>query len=126
MTLLSNGRAEIIAGRGAYIESFALFGDDMADYDALFAEKLALLIKLNESERVTWQGRFRTALNDAQISPRPTAKLPIWLGAGGNPETMLCAADFGAAGDPGEYLEAAGRLRRSDRRLPPAPRRKRP
>jgi alkanesulfonate monooxygenase SsuD/methylene tetrahydromethanopterin reductase-like flavin-dependent oxidoreductase (luciferase family) len=93
--LLSNGRAEIIAGRGAYIESFALFGEDMADYDALFAEKLALLVKLNESERVTWQGRFRTALNDAQISPRPTAKLPIWLGAGGNPETMLCAADFG-------------------------------
>ena len=93
--LLSGGRAEIIAGRGAYIESFALFGADMADYDALFAEKLDLLLALNESERVTWQGRFRTALDDAQISPRPVGKLPIWLGAGGNPETMLRAADLG-------------------------------
>ncbi len=93
--LVSGGRAEIIAGRGAYIESFALFGADMADYDALFAEKLDLLVKLNERERVTWQGRFRTALDDAQISPRPLAKLPIWLGAGGNPQTMLHAAELG-------------------------------
>ena len=93
--LVSGGRAEIVAGRGAYIESFALFGADMADYDALFAEKLDLLVKLNESERVTWQGRFRTALDDAQISPRPTAKLPVWLGAGGNPQTMLHAAELG-------------------------------
>ena len=93
--LVSGGRAEIIAGRGAYIESFALFGADMADYDALFAEKLDLLVKLNERERVTWQGRFRTALDDTQISPRPLAKLPIWLGAGGNPQTMLHAAELG-------------------------------
>jgi len=93
--LLSGGRAEIIAGRGAYIESFALFGEDMADYDALFAEKLDLLLKLNERERVTWQGRFRPPLNDSQISPQPLAKLPIWLGAGGNPETMLSAAEIG-------------------------------
>jgi alkanesulfonate monooxygenase SsuD/methylene tetrahydromethanopterin reductase-like flavin-dependent oxidoreductase (luciferase family) len=93
--LVSAGRAEIIAGRGAYIESFALFGADMTDYDALFAEKLDLLVKLNERERVTWQGRFRTALDDAQISPRPLAKLPIWLGAGGNPQTMLHAAELG-------------------------------
>lgn len=95
VALISNGRAEIIAGRGAYIESFALFGADMADYDALFAEKLNLLIKLNGSERVTWQGRFRPPLNDSQISPQPVGKLPIWLGAGGNPETMLHAADLG-------------------------------
>ena len=93
--LLSGGRAELIAGRGAYIESFALFGEDMADYDALFAEKLDLLLALNKSERITWQGRFRRPLSDAQISPRPLAKLPIWLGAGGNPETMLRAADLG-------------------------------
>jgi probable LLM family oxidoreductase len=93
--LVSGGRAEIIAGRGAYIESFALFGEDMADYDALFAEKLDLLLKLNESERVTWQGRFRPAINDSQISPQPAGKLPIWLGAGGNPETMLRAGDLG-------------------------------
>jgi probable LLM family oxidoreductase len=93
--LVAGGRAEIIAGRGAYIESFALFGEDMTDYDALFAEKLDLLLKLNESERVTWQGRFRPALNDSQISPQPARKLPIWLGAGGNPETMLRAGDLG-------------------------------
>jgi alkanesulfonate monooxygenase SsuD/methylene tetrahydromethanopterin reductase-like flavin-dependent oxidoreductase (luciferase family) len=93
--LVSGGRAEIIAGRGAYIESFALFGDDIANYDALFAEKLALLVKLNKSERVTWEGRFRPPMNDSQISPRPLAKLPIWLGAGGNPKTMLHAADLG-------------------------------
>ncbi len=64
--LLSGGRAEIIAGRGAYIESFALFGDDFANYDALFAEKLDLLLKLNESERVTWQGRFRAPLSNSR------------------------------------------------------------
>ncbi len=93
--LISDGRAEIIAGRGAYIESFALFGADMADYDTLFSEKLDLLIRLNGSERVTWQGRFRSPLNNSQISPQPTAKLPIWLGAGGNPDTMLSAADLG-------------------------------
>lgn len=93
--LISAGRAEIIAGRGAYIESFALFGEDMANYDALFAEKLDLLVALNESERVTWHGRFRSPLNDASISPRPPAQLPIWLGAGGNPQTMMHAADLG-------------------------------
>jgi len=93
--LISAGRAEIIAGRGAYIESFTLFGEDMANYDALFAEKLELLIALNKGARVTWQGRFRPPLNDAQISPRPLAELPIWLGAGGNPQTMLHAAELG-------------------------------
>jgi probable LLM family oxidoreductase len=93
--LLSNGRAELIAGRGAYIESFALFGDELADYDALFAEKLDLLLKLNGSERVTWQGRFRPPLSNSQISPRPVGKLPIWLGVGGNPESALRAGDLG-------------------------------
>lgn len=93
--LVSGGRAEIIAGRGAYIESFALFGEDLADYDALFAEKLDLLLKLNHGECVTWQGRFRPPLSDAQISPQPVGKLPIWLGAGGNPETMLRAGELG-------------------------------
>jgi probable LLM family oxidoreductase len=93
--LLSNGRAELIAGRGAYIESFALFGDHLTDYDALFAEKLDLLLKLNDNERVTWQGRFRTPLSNSQISPRPVGKLPIWLGVGGNPESALRAGDLG-------------------------------
>jgi alkanesulfonate monooxygenase SsuD/methylene tetrahydromethanopterin reductase-like flavin-dependent oxidoreductase (luciferase family) len=93
--LLSGGRAEMIAGRGAYIESFSLFGDDFADYDALFAEKLDLLLKLGESERVTWNGRFRPSLKNSQISPRPADKLPVWLGVGGNPESALRAADLG-------------------------------
>jgi len=94
--LVSGGRAELIAGRGAFIESFPLFGHDLADYDALFAEKLDLLLKLNASERVTWQGRFRSALADAAISPRPLqTELPIWLGVGGNPESALRAARLG-------------------------------
>lgn len=93
--LLSGGRAEVIAGRGAYIESFPLFGDDIADYDALFAEKLDLLLKLNDSERVTWEGHFRPPLSNSEISPRPVGKLPIWLGVGGNPESALRAGDLG-------------------------------
>ncbi|MGA2795294.1 MAG: LLM class flavin-dependent oxidoreductase [Roseiarcus sp.] len=93
--LLSGGRAEMIAGRGAYIESFPLFGDDIADYDALFAEKLDLFLKLSASERVTWQGRFRPPLCNSEISPRPVGKLPIWLGVGGNPASALRAGDLG-------------------------------
>jgi probable LLM family oxidoreductase len=93
--LLSGGRAELIAGRGAYLESFPLFGADMADYDALFAEKLELLLKLDHSERVDWDGRFRPALHDAEISPRPIERLPIWLGVGGNPDSALRAATQG-------------------------------
>ena len=93
--LLSGGRAGLIAGRGAYIESFSLFGDDFANYDALFAEKLDLLLKLSDSERVTWNGRFRPSLSNSQISPRPASKLPIWLGVGGNPESALRAGELG-------------------------------
>ena len=93
--LLSNGRAEITAGRGAFTESFPLFGDDIADYDALFAEKLDLLVKLNRAPRITWEGRFRPALKDAEISPRPVDTLSIWIGVGGNPESALRAGDYG-------------------------------
>jgi len=94
--VVSGGRAEIIVGRGAFVESFPLFGFDLADYDALFAEKLDLLIKLNAASRVTWQGRFRPPLNDAEVSPRPVqAELPIWAGTGGNPESAANAARLG-------------------------------
>ena len=93
--LVSNGRAELIAGRGAYIKSFSLFGDDFANCDELFSEKLNLLLKLNDRERVSWNGRFRPALNNSQISPRPAGKLPIWLGVGGNPESALRAGELG-------------------------------
>ena len=116
---------ELIAGRGAYIESFALFGADMADYDALFAEKLDLLLKLNERERVTWQGRFRPPLHNAEISPQPVAKLPIWLGVGGNPESDAARWRARPARDPGKHLAAARQLRRADRGLSAASRRAR-
>src|SRR5262249_31075078 len=77
--LISDGRAEIMAGRGIFTESFPLFGYDLAEQDALFADKLGLLLKLNVAERVTWQGRFRSALNDAPIPPRPERPLSIWI-----------------------------------------------
>ncbi len=93
--VLSGGRTEMIAGRGAYLESFPLFGADVADYDALFAEKLDLLLKLNAGKHVNWEGRFRPPLHNAEISPRPVGKLPIWLGVGGNPESALRAAAQG-------------------------------
>src|SRR5690348_17224410 len=93
--LLSGGRAEIIAGRGAYLESFPLFGADMEQYDALFAEKLDLLLRLNQSERITWDGRFRSRLQEAEISPRPLDRLPIWLGVGGTAESVRRAAAHG-------------------------------
>jgi probable LLM family oxidoreductase len=94
--LLSGGRAEIIAGRGVFTESFPLFGYDLAEQDALFAEKLDLLLKLNAAERVTWQGRFRSALNDAEIPPRPVhGQLPIWIGIGGTRESAARAGTLG-------------------------------
>jgi probable LLM family oxidoreductase len=96
LDLVSGGRAEITVGRGAFVESFPLFGYDVADYDELFAEKLDLLMKLNAAERVTWQGKFRAPLEDAEISPRPAnGKLPIWLGVGGTPESAIRAGKLG-------------------------------
>jgi alkanesulfonate monooxygenase SsuD/methylene tetrahydromethanopterin reductase-like flavin-dependent oxidoreductase (luciferase family) len=94
--LLSGGRAEVIAGRGVFTESFPLFGYDLADQDELFAEKLDLLLQLNAAERVTWQGRFRPALRDAPIPPRPLqAQLPIWVGTGGTKNSVVRAATLG-------------------------------
>jgi len=93
--LLSGGRAELIAGRGAYVESFPLFGAAIDDYDALFAEKLELLLQIDRGTRVTWEGRFRPALKDAEISPRPLKHLPIWLGVGGTADSARRAADHG-------------------------------
>jgi alkanesulfonate monooxygenase SsuD/methylene tetrahydromethanopterin reductase-like flavin-dependent oxidoreductase (luciferase family) len=94
--LISGGRAEIIAGRGIFTESFPLFGYDLADYDDLFAEKLALLMQLNAAERVTWQGRFRPPLKDAPIPPRPAQnRLPIWVGTGGTSSSVARAGALG-------------------------------
>lgn len=94
--LISNGRAEIIAGRGIFTESFPLFGYDLADYDELFKEKLELLMKLNNEERVTWRGRFRPSLNDAPVPPRPAQRcLPIWIGTGGTQSSIERAGVLG-------------------------------
>ncbi len=94
--LLSGGRAEIIAGRGSFIESFPLFGNDMKDYNTLFSEKLELLMQLNKSEKVTWQGKHRAAINNRGVYPRPhQAELPIWVAVGGTPESVVRAASHG-------------------------------
>jgi len=94
--LLSDGRAEIMAGRGSFIESFPLFGYDLDDYDELFAEKLELLIKLNESEKTSWKGKHRPSFNNLGIYPRPYQKnLPIWVAVGGTPESVVRAASYG-------------------------------
>ena len=94
--LLSKGRAEIMAGRGSFIESFPLFGNDLKDYDALFAEKLELLMKLNKSERISWQGKFRPSIDNRGVYPRPyQEELPIWIAIGGTPESVVRAAKFG-------------------------------
>ena len=96
LDLLSSGRAEIMAGRGSFIESFPLFGYDLTDYDELFAEKLELLLRLRDSVRVTWSGKHRTPLDDAGVYPRPLQDpLPVWLAVGGNPESAVRAGVLG-------------------------------
>lgn len=96
LDLVSNGRAEMVVGRGSFTESFPLFGLDFNDYDALFAEKLELLLKLRAEERVTWSGKFRPALRDQAVHPRPIqAEIPIWLGVGGTPESFERAGLLG-------------------------------
>src|SRR5687767_8698275 len=96
LDLLSDGRAEIMAGRGSFIESFPLFGYDLKDYDELFTEKVELLILLNNNEKVTWKGKFREPINNIGIYPRPVQKkLPIWVAVGGTPASVLRAAKLG-------------------------------
>ncbi len=94
--LLSDGRAEIMAGRCSFIESFPLFGYDLEDYDDLFSEKLDLLLKINESEKVNWKGKFRAPIHDLGVYPRALQnKLPIWIAVGGTPESVIRAANLG-------------------------------
>lgn len=96
LDLISNGRAEIMAGRGSFIESFPLFGYDLRDYDSLFAEKLELLLRLREAETITWSGRHRPALSNLGVYPRPVQeKLPIWVAVGGTPESVIRTANLG-------------------------------
>ena len=94
--LISGGRAEITAGRGAYTESYPLFGYDLGDYDELFEEKLDLLLQLNRHERVTWSGRHRSPLVDAGVYPRPVQpELPVWIAVGGTPASVVRAGRNG-------------------------------
>lgn len=96
LDLLSNGRAEIMAGRGSFIESFPLFGYDLQAYNDLFDEKLKLLAQLRENERITWAGQFRPPLTDLGVYPRPVQdRLPIWVAVGGTPESVVRAASLG-------------------------------
>lgn len=109
--LLSDGRAEIIAGRGAFVESFSLFGYDLDDYEQLFSEKIELLLKLGDNENISWNGKYRTPLNHAEIAPRPVQqKLPVWIGVGGTPESAARAGRLGTGmslailgGDPAQF-----------------------
>ncbi|MGB1377260.1 MAG: LLM class flavin-dependent oxidoreductase, partial [Miltoncostaeaceae bacterium] len=94
--LISQGRAEVMAGRGSFIESFPLFGYDLADYQDLFLEKLDLLLQLRQEDVVTWQGRHRPAINGRPVHPRPQQQLlPVWIAVGGTPQSVVNAAARG-------------------------------
>jgi probable LLM family oxidoreductase len=96
LDLLSHGRAEMVVGRGSFIESFPLFGLQLEDYDSLFAEKLDLLMKIRENEHVHWSGKHRAALTGQGVYPRPVQNpLPIWLGVGGTPQSFVRAGELG-------------------------------
>jgi probable LLM family oxidoreductase len=96
LDLVSSGRAELLVGRGSFIESFPLFGYSLADYDELFSEKLDLLLAIRDNERVSWSGKHRPPLQDQPIFPRPEQDpLPIWVGVGGTPESIVRAASRG-------------------------------
>jgi len=122
--LLSGGRAEIMAGRGSFIESYPLFGYNLEDYDALFAEKLALLLELSDHERVTWAGKHRPALQDLGIYPRPEqARIPVWIAVGGTPQSAVRAGALGLpmalaiiGGMPERFTSLVGLYREGARR----------
>ncbi|NWQ42863.1 LLM class flavin-dependent oxidoreductase [Bacillus sp. EB106-08-02-XG196] len=121
LDLLSDGRAEILAGRGAFIESFPLFGYSTNDYDELFTEHMELLLQLNKNERVTWSGDFRSPLRNVEISPRPIQEhIPIWIGVGGTPDSAIRAGKFGVGmalailgGDPLRFKHLVDLYRKS-------------
>lgn len=96
LDLISDGRAEIVAGRGSSIEAYPLFGYDLNDYDALFEEKLDLLLKIRDNEVINWKGKFRPAIHNLSVYPRPKQeKMPIWRGVGGSPESFVRAGKLG-------------------------------
>ena len=96
LDLISNGRAEIVAGRGSFTEAFPLFGLDFNDYDDLYAEKLDLLLRIRDENKVTWSGKFRPPLENQTVYPRPLQeKLPVWVGVGGTPASFVRAGTLG-------------------------------
>lgn len=112
LDLLSGGRAEIMAGRGSFIESFPLFGYDLNDYHELFVEKLELLMRINDGEHVSWDGQFRAGINGLGVYPRPLQdKLPIWIAVGGTPQSAVRAGKLNLpmtiailGGKPSQFL----------------------
>jgi probable LLM family oxidoreductase len=124
LDLLSGGRAEIMAGRGSFIESFPLFGYDLDDYDELFSEKLELLLALRASERVTWSGCHRPALDGLPVYPRPVQDpLPVWVAVGGTPQSVVRAGVLGLpmalaiiGGEPERFVPLADLYREAARR----------
>ena len=122
--LLSNGRAEIMAGRGSFIESYPLFGYDLENYDELFQEKLEMLLRIRESVRVTWSGRHTQSLNNLGVYPRPVQNpLPIWIAVGGTPQSVVRAGRLGLplaiaiiGGAPERFVQFADLYRQSAER----------
>jgi probable LLM family oxidoreductase len=124
LDLVSEGRAEMVVGRGSSIEAFPLFGYDLNDYDALFAEKLDLLLNVRANEHVTWSGEFRPSLSGQGVYPRPVQDpLPIWLGVGGTPHSFARAGVLGLplmvaiiGGDPERFRPLVDLYREAGRR----------
>jgi probable LLM family oxidoreductase len=122
--LLSNGRAEIMAGRGSFIESFPLFGQSLDDYDELFAQNLELLLRVRYAERVTWPaGKLRPAIDDRGVYPRAEHEIPIWIAVGGTPQSVVRAASLGLplalaiiGGRPASFVPLVNLYREAGRR----------
>jgi probable LLM family oxidoreductase len=131
LDLISQGRAEIVAGRGSFVEAYPLFGLDLADYDSLYAEKLDLLLKIRADTHVRWSGKHRPPLTGQGIYPRPfQAELPIWVGVGGSPESFVRAGTLGLplmiaiiGGDPRQFRPLIDVYREAGRRAGHAPER---
>src|SRR6059058_142438 len=124
LDLISKGRVDLVVGRGSFVEAFPLFGLDLADYDELFEEKLDLLLRLRESEHVTWSGRHRPALDGLGVYPRPLQDpLPVWVAVGGTPESAVRAGALGLplalaiiGGQPERFMPFAELHREAARR----------
>ena len=129
LDLISKGRTDLVVGRGSFTEAFPLFGLPLSDYDSLFTEKLDLLLKIRDSEQVTWSGRHRPALNGQGVYPRPAqAELPIWVGVGGSPESFARAGMLGLplmvaiiGGEPRQFAPLIDLYRRAGAQAGHAP-----